>query len=75
MSRSRGCSAAARIAGSVISWKTIRFTGMRGLRVSSRCQAIASPSRSPSVARYSSSTSLSRPLSSLTVLRFSGLMM
>ena len=44
-------SAAARIADSVISWNTIRLTGMRGFNVSSRCQAMASPSRSPSVAR------------------------
>lgn len=36
---------------------------------------MASPSRSPSVARYSSSTSLSRSFSSATVLFFSGLMM
>ncbi|SKZ31187.1 Uncharacterised protein [Mycobacteroides abscessus subsp. abscessus] len=51
MSRSRGFSAAARIAGSVISWNTMRLTGIFGLSVSSRCQAMASPSRSPSVAR------------------------
>ena len=51
VSRSRGLSAAARIADSVISWNTIRRTGTLGFRVSSRCQAMASPSRSPSVAR------------------------
>ena len=50
-SRSRGFSAAALMADSVISWKTIRLTGTLGLRVSRRCQAMASPSRSPSVAR------------------------
>ena len=50
-SRSRGFAAAARMAGSVISWNTIRWTGTFGLRVSSRCQAMASPSRSGSVAR------------------------
>jgi hypothetical protein len=37
--------------GRVISWKTMRWTGTRGLSTSSRCQAIASPSRSSSVAR------------------------
>ncbi len=50
--RSRGGSrSAAWMAGLVISWKTIRLTGTLGLIVSSRCQAIASPSRSSSVAR------------------------
>ena len=61
---SRGFATAARIAGLVISWKTIRRTGMfLGFSSSSRCQAIASPSRSSSVARKSSSASLSSPLS------------
>ncbi len=39
------------IASRVISWKTIRLTGTLGLSTSSRCQAMASPSRSSSVAR------------------------
>ena len=42
----------------VISWKTIRRTGTFGLSTWSRCQAIASPSRSSSVASSSSSASL-----------------
>ena len=37
--------------GWVISWKTIRRTGTFGFSSSCRCQAIASPSRSSSVAR------------------------
>ena len=43
------------IAGRVISWKTIRRTGTFGCSTSRRCQAIASPSRSSSVASKSSS--------------------
>ncbi len=63
---SRGLSAASRIAALVISWKTIRLTGMFfGFSSSSRCQAIASPSRSSSVARKSSSASFSSDLSLL----------
>ncbi len=50
----------------VISWKTIRFTGTFGLRCSTRCQLMASPSRSSSVARYSSLASLSAARRSLT---------
>ena len=44
---------ASSIASSVISWNTIRLTGnpVFGFSTSSRCQAIASPSRSSSVAR------------------------
>ncbi len=64
--------AAAWMADWVISWNTIRRTGTLGRRVSSRCQAMASPSRSPSVARYSSSTPLRSCLSSLTVDFLSG---
>jgi hypothetical protein len=60
---SRGLSTAALIAWGVISWNTIRRTGTFGLSSSNRCQAIASPSRSSSVARNSSEASLSRPLS------------
>ncbi len=55
---SRGLATAAWIAALVISWKTIRLTGTLGLSTSCRCQAIASPSRSSSVARKSSSDSL-----------------
>lgn len=43
----------------VISWKTIRLTGTSGERTSSTCQEMASPSRSSSVARISSSASRS----------------
>jgi hypothetical protein len=39
------------MAGRVISWKTIRFTGTLGASTSRRCQAIDSPSRSSSEAR------------------------
>ena len=38
-------------ADGVISWNTIRFTGTFGFSTSSRCQLMASPSRSSSVAR------------------------
>ena len=53
---SRHSSTARSMAGRVISWNTIRFTGIWGLRTSSRCHEMASPSRSSSVARKSSST-------------------
>ena len=43
------------IASLVISLKTILLTGTEGFKTSSKCQAIASPSRSSSVARKSSS--------------------
>ncbi len=62
----RGLATASRIASLVISWNTIRLTGIFGLSTSWRCQAMASPSRSSSVARKSSSDSLSRSLSFLT---------
>ncbi len=62
-SMSRGLATAAWIAGLVISWKTIRLTGTLGLIVSTRCQAMASPSRSSSVARKISSTSLASLIS------------
>src|SRR5579859_1194336 len=51
------------IASGVISWKTMRWVGTLGLSSSTRCQAMASPSRSSSVARRSSSASFSRLLS------------
>ena len=60
---SRGLSTAALIACGVISWNTIRRTGTLGFSSSSRCHAMASPSRSSSVARKSSEASLSSPLS------------
>ena len=47
----RVCSSDARIASGVISWNTMRLTGTFGLSVCTRCHAIASPSRSSSVAR------------------------
>ena len=74
-SRSRRFSTAARMAGSEISWNTIRRTGTLGLSVSSRCQAMASPSRSGSVASSTSSTDFSASLSSATFPFFSGVMM
>ena len=70
---SRGLATAAWIAALVISWKTIRLTGTLGFSTSWRCQAMASPSRSSSVARKSSSESLSRSLSFLTWARLSAL--
>ena len=48
---SRGLATERAIASRVISWKTIRLTGTFGFSSSSRCQAMASPSRSSSVAR------------------------
>ncbi|MDF3051366.1 MAG: hypothetical protein K0R87_3004 [Pseudonocardia sp.] len=63
------------MAGSVISWNTIRRTGTFGLSVSSRCQAIASPSRSGSVASSTSSTLLSASRSSETLPFFSDVTM
>ena len=50
---------ASSIASLVISWNTMRFTGTRGFSTSRRCHEIASPSRSSSVARYSSLASFS----------------
>jgi hypothetical protein len=47
----RGLLTAWSMAALVISWNTMRFTGTLGLRYSSRCQLMASPSRSSSVAR------------------------
>ena len=63
MSRSLPFSKASRIAFFVISWKTILLVGILGLRTSTRCQLMLSPSRSSSVARISSSA----PLSSLLI--------
>ena len=72
-SNSRVFSAAARIAGLVISLNTMRRTGTFGFNTSSRCHAMASPSRSGSVARKSSSTSLSLAFKSATFFFLSGL--
>ena len=47
----RQFSTACSMADGVISWNTIRFTGTFGLSTSRRCQLMASPSRSSSVAR------------------------
>ena len=74
-SSSRVLFAASRMAGLVISWNTMRRTGTFGLSTSSRCHAMASPSRSGSVARYSSSTPASRRLSSVTFFFLSGVTM
>ncbi len=71
-SSSRGFSTAARMACAVISWNTIRLIGTFGLRVSTRCQAMASPSRSSSVARYSSDASASSFFSLVTCCLRSG---
>ncbi len=54
---SRGFATAWAIACGVISWKTILATGTCGRSSSIRCQAIASPSRSSSVASSSSPAS------------------
>jgi len=69
MSRSRHSRTARSMAGWVISWNTIRLTGTRGDSTSIRCHEMASPSRSSSVARYSSSASLSIDFSLLSCLR------
>ncbi|CPU64462.1 Uncharacterised protein [Mycobacteroides abscessus] len=50
-SRSRVFCSARWMASRVISWKTMRLTGTLGLSASRRCHAMASPSRSSSVAR------------------------
>ena len=58
------------IASRVISWNTMRRTGTLGFNTSSRCQAIASPSRSGSEARMTFWRSfLVAAVSSLIVLR------
>jgi hypothetical protein len=72
-STSRGLATARWIASGVISWNTIRRAGTVGLSSSSRCQAMASPSRSSSVARKSSSTSFRAALSLETCWRLSEL--
>ena len=58
-SRSRHSSTARAMAVGVISWNTMRLTGTVGDSTSERCQAIDSPSRSSSVARYNSSAPFS----------------
>ena len=71
-STGRGFWSASSIACFVISWKTIRLTGTFGFSSWSRCQAIASPSRSSSVASSSSSTSFSRFFRCATTFFLSG---
>jgi hypothetical protein len=60
------------IASFVISWNTIRRTGTFGFRTSTRCHAIASPSRSSSVASSSSSDSESSFFRAVTTFFFAG---
>ena len=69
---SRVSPSARSIAGFVISWNTIRRTGTFGFSTWTRCQAIASPSRSSSVASSSTSADLSFALRSLTTDFFFG---
>ena len=64
--------ARARSPARVISWKTIRRTGTFGFSSWTRCQAIASPSRSSSVASRSSSASFSFAFRSATTFFFRG---
>lgn len=63
---SRGLATASWMAALVISWNTIRCTGTLGLSTCWRCHAMASPSRSSSVARKSSSDSARSDFSLLT---------
>ena len=65
---SRSCASvmAALIASSVISWNTIRRTGIFGFRISRRCQLIDSPSRSGSVASSSSEACFTAAFSAAT---------
>ena len=68
----RGCSMADRMAGFVISWKTMRcaFAGS-SLSTSARCQEMASPSRSSSEASQTVSVFLAAARSSLTTCTLS----
>jgi hypothetical protein len=72
MSISRGFSSAAMIALRVISWNVMRRTGTLGSSTSSRCQLMASPSRSSSVASRISSACFRSFFSSATCARLSG---
>ena len=64
---SRVVSSASRIASRVISWNTIRRTGIfLGASTCARCQEMLSPSRSSSVASSSSAAAASASLSSFT---------
>ncbi|CAB4579403.1 unannotated protein [freshwater metagenome] len=71
-SRSRGVAKAWLMAALVISWNTTRCTGTPGLmadfRFSTRCQLMASPSRSSSVARYTALACFTSWRNSLTTL-------
>ena len=73
MSIFRGFLIAFSIADFVISWKTIRLvvSGFN-FKTSQRCQAIASPSRSSSVASQTSSAAFTAFRSSLTTFFFPG---
>ena len=57
----------------MISWNTIRLTGTLGFSTSSRCQAIASPSRSSSVASRSSVGALQLSLQLVDLLLLVGI--
>ena len=70
VSSSRGLCKARSMASAVISWKTMRLTGTLGCNTSNKCHAMASPSRSSSVASSSSSAFFNRDLSSLTFFFF-----
>ncbi len=55
------------MASGVISWNTMRLIGTFGFSVCTKCQAMASPSRSSSVARYNVSACFNASLNSETV--------
>ena len=61
------------IASRVISWNTMRRTGTFGSSTSDRCQAIASPSRSSSVASSTSEAPLRCFFRAATTFFLSGL--
>ena len=69
---SRGFASAWSMALWVISWNVMRRTGICGLSTSSRCQLMASPSRSSSVASSSSSALCNSFFSSVTRCLLSG---
>ena len=68
LSISPGAASASRIASLVISWKRMRCVGALDLSWSATCQAIASPSRSGSVARKMVEAVFAAFLSSESVL-------
>ena len=68
----RGCSMAARMAGFVISWNTMRrHCAASRPSTSARCHAMASPSRSSSEASHTASAFLACAFSSFTTLTLS----